>query len=343
MRRSVDAFLPDAERFVEQHRGLRFIHPVDVTALAEAPFRKRLAELPGSSPADLEKTTKELRALGLIEGKVDIGELEKALLGGAVAGFYDAKPHVLVVKGGTLTPWVREVLIHELTHALQDQAFNINRPQVDDAPDEQGTAFHAVLEGDALRVEKAYHDAMSPTDQKSADEEGSGGGIPPNTPPVLIDQLTFPYLTGPPFIAAVFAKRGQAGLDAAVRNPPTTSNQIYHPERYLAGQGAVHVDPPPADGKIFDQGALGEEALRLILVQAVDRGRLSPADADAAASTWAGDWASAWDSGSQACLRAQIVTQGSATRLRSALNAYAGIRHGVTVTGNGPLTLTSCG
>ncbi|MFN2568312.1 MAG: hypothetical protein ABR564_01755 [Candidatus Dormibacteria bacterium] len=343
MRAAVEAFLPEAQRFVEQHRGLAFTRRVDVTALDDAAFRKRLEELPGDSPADLEKATKELRALGLIQGKVDLGELEKALLGSAVAGFYDAAPHVLVVRGGALTPWVREVIVHELTHALQDQAFGIHRPQLDDAPDEQGIAFHALLEGDALRVENAYHDGMSPADRKSADEEGAGGGIPPDTPPVLLEQLTFPYVAGPPFVSAVLAKRGQPGLDAAIRTPPTTSSQILHPERFLGGQAPVHVDPPPADGRVFDRGALGEEALRLVLGQAVDKGRLGAQEADEAAAAWAGDWASAWDAGSQACIRVLVVTQGPAARLRSALRAYAGTRNGVTVAGNGPLTLTSCG
>ncbi|MCA1693233.1 MAG: hypothetical protein LC749_00075 [Actinobacteria bacterium] len=334
-------FLPQAQAFVESHRHLRFSRPVQVTALADDAFQKRLAALPGDSAADLEKATKELHALGLIEAHIDLGKLQQELLGQAVAGFYDPPTRALVVRGGRLTPHVRDVIVHELTHAVQDQNFNINRPEVEKAPDEQSIGLHTLLEGDALRIEAAYHQTLTEAERSSADEESAAGSPSEDTPRVLLQQLEFPYDVGPPFVDAVLAKRGEADLDAAFIAPPTTSSQVMHPERYLAGRGAIHVDPPAADGPVFDQSALGEENLLILLEEAVHRGKLQEAEAQAAAATWAGDWSSAWDAGSRSCIRVTIVTEGSPDTLRRALRAYAS-GPGATVTSRGPLTLTSC-
>src|SRR5436309_12429585 len=125
---SVEAFVPVAEAFVEQHRGLKFKNPVQVTTLDDVAFRQRLLSDESTDKSEIEKTTKILRALGLIPKNTDVAKAEDSLLGDAVAGFYDPKTKALVVRGVKLTPYVRQVMVHELTHALQDQWFGIDRP-----------------------------------------------------------------------------------------------------------------------------------------------------------------------------------------------------------------------
>src|SRR5207237_2371699 len=68
-------------------------------------------------------------------------------------GFYDPVTKKLYVRGVGGTPYARYVMVHELTHALQDQRFGINLAGKND---DQLLGAKAVLEGDAMRTEKAY-------------------------------------------------------------------------------------------------------------------------------------------------------------------------------------------
>src|SRR5207237_6542632 len=104
------------------------------------------------------------------------------------------------------------------------------------------------------------------------EEDSQGGGIDPNIPQALVELLAFPYQVGPPFTQSLLKAGGQAKLDAAFKNPPTTSEQLVHPEKYLAGEGAKPVDKPTADGKVIDQGVLGELGLAVVLGQAEQNG-----------------------------------------------------------------------
>ena len=59
------------------------------------------------------------------------------------------------------------------------------------------------------------------------------------------------------------ARFGVRRLDAAFRSPPVSSAEVLHPERFLDGPGRATVPPVRADGRVVDQGVLGEVILRL--------------------------------------------------------------------------------
>src|SRR5947207_11556749 len=64
--RDIEGFVPEAERFVEQHRGLLFTRPVQVTTLDDGAFRQRLRADESTDTADVERVAKVLRGLGLL-------------------------------------------------------------------------------------------------------------------------------------------------------------------------------------------------------------------------------------------------------------------------------------
>jgi hypothetical protein len=333
---------------VARTRGLPFSKRVPVTLLDSSAFRSRLAAAAaeGSNPAEAIKAEKVLRALGLLEKGVDLAKVERGLLGDAVAGFYDPKKKDLVVRGADpSSPYVRTVLAHELTHADQDQHFGLDRPAIDKRDDEASQAFTALLEGDAVRIQEAYLRSLPAKDRaKAAVEESSlAGGVGAAVPPVLLDTLSFPYTFGSEFVKAVVKAGGQARLDAAFANPPTTSEQILHPAVFLAGQGPMPVVDPTADGKGIDHGVVGEFGLLLMFLDT--KQPLSQSVAARAAAGWGGDRYVAWDKGDQTCVRASFVmdTKADTDQLVSALTDWAGRRSGATVEGAGPVTLTSCG
>ena len=69
------------------------------------------------------------------------------------------------MRGSDLTPDVRETLAHELTHALQDQHFDLRR--FENGPDGAEEAYRALYEADAVRVQFAF-DKTLPSDQQQA-------------------------------------------------------------------------------------------------------------------------------------------------------------------------------
>jgi hypothetical protein len=343
----LEQLITQLEGFVAQNRGLPFSKPVPVTLLSSSDFQHRLAavQAEGEDPAAATRAEKVLRALGLLDRGVSLDKEEKGLLSDAVAGFYDPKRKDLVVRGADSTsPYVRVVLAHELTHADQDQHFGLDRPAIDKRDDEASQAFTALIEGDAVRIQQTYLNSLPAKDRvRAQQEEGSQArSINPNVPPVLLDTLSFPYTFGVEFVKAVVKAGGQARLDAAFSNPPTTSEQILHPQLFLAGQGPIKVADPPADGKVIDHGVVGEFGLLLMFLDS--KRPLATSVADQAAEGWGGDRYVAWDSGDKTCLRANIVmdTQADTNQLVSALKDWASRQPAATVTGPNPITMTAC-
>jgi hypothetical protein len=193
-------------------------------------------------------------------------------------------------------------------------------------------------------MQQTYLNSLPAKDRVRAQQEESSqaGGINPNVPPVLLDTLSFPYTFGVEFVKAVVKAGGQARLDAAFVNPPTTSEQILHPQLFLTGQGAMPVADPRADGKVIDHGVVGEFGLLLMFLDS--RRPLAQSVANQAAAGWGGDRYVAWDSGDKTCLRANFVmdTQADTNQLVSALKDWASRQPAATVTGSGPITMTAC-
>ena len=335
----VRAFIPVAEKFVEQHRGLKFKRPVKVTFLSDADFRARVTTRTEKDRSDLNVEFKDLRALHLVPASLDILKAEDELLGSGVIGFYDPTTKELVVRGTDASAATRHVLVHELTHALQDQYYPLDALD-NDNDDERPVAWRALIEGDAVRVENAYIATLTPAERSSLNS-GAGGQLPSDVPTVMIELLAFPYAVGPRFVDAVMTARGgNSGLDGAFISPPKTSSEVIHPDRFLGGFAPADVAAPAAAGPEFDHGVLGEMGLTLLLERLIPR-PLTASDARDLAQGWDGDRYVAWDAGAQSCLRAIFAedTQAHAARLAAAFSALPG----ATVAGNGPLTLTICG
>lgn len=330
------------ENFVEQHRGLKYKRPVKVELLTDREFRDRVVALAQDDNDELARTGHVLTALGLLSPGTDLLKARDTLLGGAVIGLYNDKTQSLMVRGTDLNPYVRTTLAHELTHALQDQVFNLNRPELDKRDDEASLGFTAVVEGDAKRIEEQYRTSLSKAEQREgAREEAAVAGSTDYSkiPPVLFQFLVFPYARGSALDDALFRAGGQARLDAAFVNPPITSEQVMHPEKFLAGEGPKAVADPASDGPVLDKGTMGEFVLDMMLQTAI-----SSSEADRDATGWGGDRYVAWTRGNQTCVRVAFTTDtsGDMQELRDGLTTWASKQPEASLSGNDPLTLTSC-
>jgi hypothetical protein len=339
---TLQAFVPVAVSFVEKHRGLKFKSPVKVTFLADAEFQSQLAKDNGPDTTGYATEARVLHALGLLDGLPDLAKAERELQDSSVIGFYDPKTKQLYVRGIEAKASVRHVLVHELTHALQDQWFSIDRTFPTD--DETELAFRGLVEGDAVRVENKYIATLSAADKREIQSANAAGGpLPADVPDILLQLDSFVYQVGPTFTQAV-ASAGQQRLDTAFTTPPTSSAQLIHPDLYLSGRAPSAVDIPTADGAVIDKGVLGEFGLDLILERLLARGQVTQGQAGTIASGWSGDHYIAWDGGSQSCVRTRFLESGQAATsdLLAALHKFAGDHPGTTIAGNGPILFTAC-
>lgn len=324
---TLKAAAPQIEAFVEKERGLTFKHKVHFAVLGKKAFLAKLhAHDKPPKALDIEKSEAVFTSLGLLSRKVDLVKAFRTATDEGTLGFYDPKSKRMYVLGHRATPGVRAVLAHELTHALTDQWFGINRPKLDKGNQELGLAFTALTEGDAERTRVAYEKTMSAADQAVAKREEGGDGSAPKVPKVVLELIGFPYAIGPQFVDAVVAHGGIKALNAAYRHPPKSSMQLVDPALYFAHHDPVHVGVPHADGPRLDHGDLGFIGLALMLEHGIGSTAMQ-----GALTGWAGDQYVAWRVGTgHWCLRDTVVLTDSnaAVGFDSALSQWVAARNG---------------
>lgn len=314
----LDAVVADLQAVVEQERGLVFREGIDIELLddenyierSRADFEADLAE----DPEDLANSAAALGALGLWPEGVDPVEVLGEYLSVGSLGYYDPETGEMVVRGAADTPNLRITLVHELTHALDDQHFDLDRPELDDRPDEAGFAFSALVEGNASRVEAAY--TASLTDEERADAEAEQQGYIDGIdisgfPPILLAQQQFVYRTGADFVQALYDEGGNAAVDRALEDPPTTTEQILEPEDWPDRDAVVEVPAPEADGEVVEESVAGQ-----FLIHA-----LASLSEDEPTPEWDGDNTVLWQDGDQDCLRMAVA--GDLEALETGLTPWA--------------------
>lgn len=307
---SIESALPELSAFVERARGRQFREEVKVRALPEPLFAQELEKF-AADPEDMTRRATILAIFGLLPPEVDLDTLVAAFEESRVA-FYDPASGELV-SGNKLTPHVRSVLVHELTHALDDQHFQIGRQiQGDDA----AAAFRALVEGSAARVEHLYVRSLPEAEQRQVAAERERIRAARQLPAAAEQLLGFPKALGSSFVE-VLLEEGPERLDQAFSSPPTTFAHILEPARYLAGDSPQEVGSPHTEGAVIDQGEIGPFILGMLLEQKLD---LSVAEE--AVEAWDGDRYATWRSpDGRTCIRVQFAVDApeDARRLEAAL------------------------
>jgi hypothetical protein len=341
----LNATVSDIEKFVEQQRGLTFDQPVVAKELDDQAFTdKLLSEETDEDRQNEAKSGDQLKALGLLPPGTDFVDVLHKSLSAGVVGFYDPETKELYVRGTDLGPYQRTTLAHELTHALDDQHFGLDRKQYDTDKGEISFGFSSLAEGNATRVQHAYFSQLSTADkreyQKAESLIGNNGELD-DVPAVVQDLQAAPYQLGEALVADILKRGGQPALDQAFVDPPTTSEEVIDPSKYASREGAAHVDVPPADGPVETDGAIGELITNLVLSPAVGN-----RTATQASTGWGGDWSVLYTAGSQLCIRVDYVmdTPGDLQELSSAFSRWAASGSGRTVQSPDPgkVRVTSC-
>jgi hypothetical protein len=287
---------------VEQIRGLQpkgDIAPVEIDAAQLVANLKK--DFDDSNPKTVvENSQRELIALGLLPPGADLRALVLDLESGQVAGYYSPKDKQLfVVNRGTagVGPTQRVTYSHEFTHELQDQNFGLAKLdlQARDQGD-RSLAHLSLIEGDAVSVQSAWMQTgltASDLTQVLGDALDPAGLAALQRAPAILQQTSlFPYTTGLTFVQVLIAEGRYDAVNQAFANPPASTEQIMHPDKYTAHEPPVVVKPPPnlagslgAGWTEAAQDTFGEFQLKVWLQQ----GGVDVGTAATATAGWGGD------------------------------------------------------
>ena len=333
---------------VERLRGLDFDHPVPVRVLSDRAFAKRYSGGQEPTKADrkeLERLNASSMAVGLLDEPMDPDVLTEAY-GSRVLGFYDDRTQEIVVRGDDFeSAPTRATLAHELTHALQDQHFGLQKLR-NKARATESSVPNALLEGDATRIGNRYEEGLPPSDREAIDAQAQSlSDDATDLPPIIAVASASNYALGEVATMLLAADGKQKAIDAVLGSPPLDDIVLVDPAALLNGFTAVKVPPPKlasgerALGKPFPWGALG-----LYLVLAA---RLPAKDALDVAERWGGDSYQVFERGSTPCVR--IVATGrngsaDTEALAAAFRAWtaAAPSDAGTEVAGGRVTFTSC-
>ena len=274
---------------LNQITGLKIHHKVPFDLISKDQINTFLKDRVGekSSQEDLRIEEIGLKKFGFVPQDFDLKKTEVDLLTEQSAAFYDYHKKKLYISDWAPKDMREEALVHELSHALADQNFHLERfikKGGDD--DDLSMAREAVMEGQAtwlMSEAEARKSGQTLKGSPAAVEEmshamDSGGKDYPvfdSTPMYLRRTLVFPYTQGMLFQNAVVEKMGQAAFAEVFRHAPVSTQQILHPEKYFA-----HVVPtrPPlphfSGGHGYKQlawGTIGELDHALLIEQYVDK------------------------------------------------------------------------
>jgi len=293
------AYEAEQRKSIEQDvvaiRGLDFKHPVEYETLSHADIKKILAEKMADqySDEDFKHISASLGAFGLLEPNYPLKEKYIALLGEQIAAFYDQHHHKLFMfEDATLHDTQnRVILAHELTHALQDQHFNLlSTPLEVKNNDDLALATSALVEGDAtllmMDYESKHLSLQTFTDSiSSALTQNMQQLI--RAPRYLRETLYFPYSAGRQFCEALYQRGGYQAISDAFTHPPVSTTQILHPEKYFANEQPILVAWPDTSlgaQKPTDNNVIGEFGIRVLLEK-----YMGESNAEDAAEGWRGD------------------------------------------------------
>jgi hypothetical protein len=168
-------------------------------------------------------------------------------------------------------PYIREMtLAHELTHALQDQNFDLSRIKRIQHDEDRQLAFQSIVEGDATLTGLIYtfKGMKSAQALQALSELINVGSARPREMVSVPDTLTIPggfvYGAGTRFVAYAYKRAGFNAVNELLRNPPTSTREILNPEKFFGhpsppAQIDIHgYEKPLAGWKIIDENTMGE-------------------------------------------------------------------------------------
>lgn len=295
----------EVQRAVEEIRELAFQHAVPMQVADRAAIRAyAVARLDHEySPAEFRAKSESLIAWGFVQRPFDMRTFYEELLSEQIGGYYDPFQGVFFIADWLPAMLQKPIMAHELTHALQDQHFQL-RPLLlgVKSNDDASLAGTAVVEGEGLAVMIDY--ALRPVGivfesvpnlesliDSRFPADSAGYRVFASAPPLVKQTLLFPYLQGLLFVRAAKLHGGWPAVSALYDSLPASTEEVLWPERYFETRDRPTPVTLPdlahvlgSGWRHLDTNVLGELAVRVMLERA-----LPTAEALEAARGWDGD------------------------------------------------------
>lgn len=300
------------------------------------------------TPADMHAAEVTLKKLGLAPPDFEYRALMIRLLTEQVAGYYEPKTRQFYLADWIDVDGQKPIMAHELTHALQDQHFNLRRfdhwPKGDSDAE---VAAHALIEGDATMAMAMYVSSnpfRALTFLKSMGAMSIATEELDKAPRAVRESLLFPYQEGMNWTRALYKQGGWTEVSKAFTTLPQSTEQILHAEKYFAHEAPVKLAVPDITGLLNNRSRKsevrrqrsasgfqtatswkklasdvnGEWGFYLILDQFLK----SPVESRRAAAGWAGDRTAVYENPKGEILYISLSTWDTENDAREFFDAY---------------------
>jgi len=323
LRQMVAELLPDVAR----RSGLELVRPVRV----ERRSREELVDFLTAklneelSPEEEEQTIRAYALLGMVPADLDLRGLLLSVYTEQVAGFYDPDVSTLFVMDDQPAASLVPLLVHELVHAVQDQAADLDSLTDKSRGNDRQAAAQAAIEGHATLVmfeqmmEMAQGSPVDLTELPSVAEqlrpalESMRAQYPAlgGAPRVIQESVLFPYLEGASFVQSLWTSDGGERLAPFGDRLPQSTEQVLDEGAFLHARDAPTPVRLEVEGDVLYDNTLGELETRIFLDELLGGG------AEGAADGWDGDhyvlterglaWGSIWDTAADRDLFVETV------------------------------------
>jgi hypothetical protein len=283
-----------------------------------------------TTPAEMHAAEVLLRVFGLAPKEFAYRSFIIKLLTEQVAGYYDPKAQQFYLADWIELEGQKPVMAHELTHALQDQHFNLKRfenwPKGDSDAE---LAAHALIEGDAtlaMTIYMAKNPLVALAFIRSLGAQEIASEQFKQAPRALRESLLFPYEEGSAWATQLYKRGGWEMVSQAFTKLPQSSEQILHAEKYFSYEAPQKLTLPELQSalgpawKKLDYDVNGEWGCYLILNEFLNDAE----ESKQASAGWAGDRFALYESGKpDEVFVAQLTAWDTPLDAQEFFNAYA--------------------
>lgn len=293
------------QKQVSALRGLTNPGPFDRTLITQPDVQNQLAQylLTNDTQATLKKDSRAYSVLGLIDPGYDLSN-------------FILNQQINLYNNNLYLPWRNEIIVMGLNFSSLERFgyaeaydnFLVNQALINDKTGigpgcpydhQRCQAIDALYRGDAVLLMNQWVNkyANAADNQAITSFNSAQVAFPESSPPDFITRnIKFPTTIGYAFVKALFAKGGWGVVNQAYKNPPLSTEQILHPEDYLARKAPVAISIPDISGELgsdwqlMDGNSLGEWNTYLLLGYGTNlKARVDDNTASSAAVGWSGD------------------------------------------------------
>jgi hypothetical protein len=245
-----------------------------------------------TTPAEMHAAEILLKAFGLAPKEFEYRSFLIKLLTEQVAGYYDPKAQQFYLADWIELEGQKPVMAHELTHALQDQHFNLNRfEKWPKGESDSELAAHSLIEGDATLAMTLYMYKNPLAALRAIAAQEIATEQFKQAPRALRESLLFPYEEGSAWATQLYRRGGWEMVSEAFSKLPQSTEQILHAEKYFAREAPQKLTLPDFKAvlgptwKRIDSDVNGEWGFYLILDEFLN----DATESQRAAAGWGGD------------------------------------------------------